>query len=70
MNEYGYDQKDVILSTQLDLMTIVAFDGTPCGLYFQPMDFLAEKDKQSLKKPDFLFLNEFDYKLMSDSLKY
>ncbi len=50
MKEYGYQRNDVIFSTQLDDMTIVAFDGTPCGLYFQPMDFLAEKNKNKLKK--------------------
>lgn len=33
------------------------------------MDFLAEKDKRNLKKPDFLFLTEFDLKLISDSIK-
>jgi len=69
MEKYGYKAKDVIFSTQLDHMTIVAFDGTPCGLYFQPMDFLAEKSKQSLKKPEFLFLTKYDLTLMSDSIK-
>ena len=69
MKGYHYQQNDVIFSTQLDLMTIVTLDGTPCGLFFQPMDFLAFRNKKSLKKPDFLFLNEFDLKLMSDTLQ-
>jgi len=69
MKGYHYQQNDVIFSTQLDHMTITALGGTPCGLFFQPMDFLAFRNKKSLKKPDFLFLNEFDLKLMSDSLQ-
>jgi|GEM_PF-2109986 len=66
---YHYHRKDVIFSTQLDLMTVVAFDAAPCGLFFQPMDFLAEKNKKKLKRPDFIFLTAYDTKLMSDSIK-
>ena len=69
MKGYQYQNNNVIFSTQMDHMTIVALEGKPCGLFFQPMDFLAFYDKKSLKKPDFLFLNEFDLKLMYDSLK-
>jgi len=69
MKKYNYQNNNIIFSTQLDHMTIAALGGAPCGLFFQPMDFLAFRNKKSLKKPDFLFLNEFDLKLMSDSLK-
>ena len=68
MKRYGYKRKDLIFSTQLDQMTIVAFDGTPCGLYFQPMDYMADVNKFFLPKPDFIFLTEFDLSLINNSL--
>ena len=69
IKQYGYKKRDVIFSTQLDHMTIVAVDGTPCGLYFLPSNFLIEPNKALLKKPSFLFLTKYDLVMMSDSLK-
>ncbi|MDD3320934.1 MAG: hypothetical protein PHS59_05770 [Paludibacter sp.] len=69
MSVYDYKKGDVIFSTQLDHMTIVAFDAIPAGLFFQPMDYNADGNKLSLPKPDYLLLTEFDLKLISENLK-
>jgi len=69
LKEYNYIAKDLIFATQLDHMTITAFSATPCGIFFQPMDFLADVNKSNLKKPDFIFLTKFDLTLISDTLK-
>lgn len=69
MKQYNYHRNDIIFSTQLDHMTITAFDATPCGIYFQPSDFLADINKSNLKRPKFLFLTTYDISLIDNSLK-
>ena len=60
---------DMVFSTQLDFMTIVALSATTCGVYFQPMDFSKDANKNKLNKPDFLFLTQFDLDIIGADLK-
>jgi len=70
MNKYGYEsRKDVVFATQLDHMTICAFDGIPCGTYFWPIDFLLDPNKKRLDKPVFLFLDTYDLSMLSDTFR-
>jgi len=70
LKSYNYiPRHDVIFATQLDHMTIYAMDAVPCATYHQPMDFLKDSNKKTLKCPDFIFLTEFDLSLMTDSLE-
>jgi len=67
---YSYKaEKDVIFATTFDHMTICAFDAIPCETYQVPNDFIGERDKNKLAKPDFIFLDKYDYDMMSDSIK-
>ena len=69
MTKYHYKPRDTVFSTQLDFMTIVALSATPCGVYFQPMDFLKDVNKDKLHKPDYLFLTQFDLEIIGEELK-
>jgi hypothetical protein len=69
MKLYGYTSKEYVFSTQLDHMTLVALDATPHGIYFFPTMFLIDSQKRKERKPDFLFLDKYDLKLMGDSIK-
>jgi len=67
---YNYvAKKDVIFATTFDHMTICAFDAIPCETYQVPNDFIGERDKKRLLKPDFIFLDKYDYDMMFDSIK-
>lgn len=65
LKNYHYQRgKSVVFSTQLSMATLCYFESVPCGLFFQPMDFVAHAS-DNLAVPDFLFLCEFD-ELMAD----
>ncbi len=70
LKNYNYKaKKDVIFATTFDHMTICAFDAIPCETYQLPNDFIGERDKKRLLKPDFIFLDKYDYDMMSDSIR-
>jgi len=70
LKTYNYKaNQDVFFSTTFDHMTICTFEAVPCETFQLPIDFIAEKNKNSLLKPDFIFLNKYDYDMMSDSIK-
>jgi len=69
MKLYGYIPNEYVFSTQLDHMTLVALNATPHGIYFFPTMFLIDSQKRKERKPDFLFLDDYDLKLMGDSIK-
>jgi len=67
--DYQYrPQKDIIFATTFDHMTICAMDAVPSETFQLPNDFLVFKNKKKIKRPDFIFLNNYDYEMMSDSL--
>lgn len=69
LNHYKFEKnKSVVFSTQLSTMALIYFDAVPCGLYFQPMDFVAHHNDCS-KVPDFLFLTEYDKSVAGDVIK-
>ena len=69
MTEYDFiPKKSVIYTTQIGMMTVCYLDGVNCGLYFQPMDFVANADKDNLLTPDFLFLTDFDIEYSGQKL--
>jgi len=49
-------------------MTIVVMAATPCGIYYQPIDFLIDENRHKLHKPDFIFLTDYDSSLIYDDL--
>lgn len=70
LSEYNYIQdKHHILATQLDHMTIYVFNAKPNSTYFQPMDFLVDKNSANLKRPDFIFLTKFDLDIVGEKIK-
>jgi len=69
MKSYGYVPTEKVFSTQLDHMTLVAMKAKPNGIYFFPKIFLIDSQKSELAKPNFIFLNQNDTKLMCDSIK-
>lgn len=69
LENYHYQRrKSVVFSTQLSMATLCYFESVPCGLFFQPMDFVAHASNE-LPVPDFLFLCEFDEMIASEELK-
>ena len=69
MNDYQFRRgESVVFSTQLSMMTICYLEAIPVGLYFQPMDFVAQT-VESLPIPDYLFLGEYDIKIAEKSLE-
>lgn len=69
ISSYGYNKGDTIFTTQLDHMTIVALNANPSGLYFRSMDYVVDKNKSKLAKPNYIILTNFDLKQMSGDLK-
>ncbi len=69
IKKYDYRTGDFVFSTQLDHMTIVAISATPCGIYFQPVDFHIDEKKYRLHKPDFVFLTEYDSSIIYEDLR-
>jgi len=69
LQAYHYQRgKSVVFSTQLSMMTICYYEAVPCGLFFQPMDFVAHSS-DDLQVPDFLFLCRFDETVAGEKLK-
>lgn len=69
MNKYHYCRgESVVFSTQLSMATLCYLESIPCGLFFQPMDFVAHAS-DNLPQPDFLFLCEFDTIIAKEKLK-
>ena len=50
------------------MATLCYFESVPCGLFFQPTDFVAHASND-LPVPDFLFLCEFDEMVALEKLK-
>ena len=69
LKNYNYNKNDYFLSFQLDHMTIYALNGKMSGLYFDPNDFVLNKDKFKNPTPKFLFLTKYDYQVIVNSLK-
>ena len=60
MKNYHYQRgESVVFSTQLSMATLCYLESVPCGLFFQPTDFVAHVS-DNLPKPDFLFLCNYD----------
>jgi hypothetical protein len=69
LEDYHYQRgKSVVFSTQLSMATLCYFESVPCGLFFQPTDFIAHAS-DNLPVPDFLFLCEFDELMADEALK-
>lgn len=69
LKNYHYQRgKSVVFSTQLSMATLCYFESVPCGLFFQPMDFVAHAS-DNLAVPDFLFLCGFDERVADEALK-
>lgn len=63
------ENRHYIFSTQLDHMTIFAFNAKPNSTYFQPMDFLVDNNSDKLKRPEFMFLTKFDLDIAEEKLR-
>lgn len=69
MENYHYQRrKSVVFSTQLSMATLCYLESVPCGLFFQPTDFVA-RASHNLAKPDFLFLSKYDKYVADKVLK-
>ena len=69
MSCYSYKRgSSVVFSTQLSMATLCYLEAVPCGSFFQPMDFVAQSNKE-MESPDFLFLTQFDEKIAGETLK-
>lgn len=70
LNIYNFvENKHYMFSTQLDHMTIYAFNAKPNSTYFQPMDFLVDNNSDKLKRPEFMFLTKFDLDIAEEKLR-
>ena len=69
LENYHYQRgKSVVFSTQLSMVTLCYFESVPCGLFFQPTDFVAHVSN-NLPIPDFLFLCKYDETVATEELK-
>lgn len=64
VSEYNFQpQKSVIYANQLGMMAICYLNGINCANYFQPMDFVANAQKDDLPTPDFMLLTDYDVRM-------
>lgn len=69
MDEYQFRKgESVVYATYSSYMTVCYLDAVPCGLFFQPPDFVAHAS-EDLPTPDFIFMDIADDWVATETMK-
>ena len=69
-NAYNFHKnQDYVFATTFDHMTIVTFKAKALEIFQLPEDFLQYRNKEMLPGPKFIFMTEYDKKMLSDEFK-
>lgn len=61
--------ESVVYTTQLSMVTIAYMEGVPCGVFFQPTDFVCHASEIKCA-PDFLFMCKYDETVVGETLTH
>ena len=61
--------ESVVYTTQLSMVTLAYMEGVPCGVFFQPTDFVCHASEVKCA-PDFLFMCKYDENAAGETLKH